>query len=178
MKALVAPLLAALLIAGCSTRPPAAETMAKAREAEAAGNFTGAIELYREVVRDRPDDPLAQDAQFRIATLLQNTTRDHAGAVGAYREYLRRWPDGPQAPTALFLIGFVFHNEMQMLDSAGAAYTAFLDRYPNHEMAESARFELANLGKSPEDLLPPAAQQPAAEVPAPAPGKQGKGGGK
>lgn len=178
MKALVAPLLAALLIAGCSTRPPAAETMAKAREAEAAGNFTAAIELYREVVRDRPGDPLAPDAQFRIATLLQNTTRDHAGAVGAYREYLRRWPDGPQAPTALFLIGFVFHNELMMLDSAGAAYGAFLEKYPNHEMAESARFELANLGKSPEDLLPPAAKEPSAQHPPADAGKQGKGGGK
>jgi hypothetical protein len=61
----------------------------------------------------------------------------------------------------MFLIGYLYNNELHHLDSAAAAYRRFLEKYPNHEMALSAQFELDNLGKSPEELLP---QQVATET--------------
>ena len=56
-------------------------------------------------------------------------------------------------PAALFLIGFVYNNHLHNLDSARIAYEQFLTQYPSHEMASSAKFELDNLGKSPEELF-------------------------
>src|SRR4030065_318958 len=39
-------------------------------------------------------------------------------------------------------------------ESAARASRMFLAAYPRHPMAQSAQFELDNLGKAPEDLLP------------------------
>ena len=180
MRVHAALLISAVLLAGCSPKEKPEALMAKAGEAERAADFQKALDLYAGLVRDHPDDPLAERAQFQIASIRQNTTRDLQGAVEAYREYIRRWPEGKSAPTALFLIGYVYHNELRNLDSAAAAYGAFLAKYPGHEMAESARYELANLGKSPEELLPPGAGMPAdpqASAPHP-PAPKKKGGGK
>ena len=55
----------------------------------------------------------------------------------------------------MFVIGFIYNNNLQMLDSARAAYLAFLQRFPNHDLSASAKFELENLGRTPDAIIGP-----------------------
>ncbi|MDH3251699.1 MAG: tetratricopeptide repeat protein [Ignavibacteria bacterium] len=148
---LILLLLAGLI--GCGSHS-AEQHFGLAEEARRAGNTVGALEHYRAVVDQYPSSPLAEISQFSVASILQNDMHDFPAAISAYERYLGLYPDSMNAPSALFLVGYIFHNELGNLDSASAAYTMFLEKYPDHEMATSARYELANLGKAPEELLP------------------------
>jgi tetratricopeptide (TPR) repeat protein len=156
MKNVVYGGLALFLLAGmvgCGSRS-AEEQFRLGEEARRAGNAEGALEQYRTVVDQFPGDSLAEPSQFAIASILQNDLHDFPGAIAAYKKYVQLYPGKKNTPSALFLVGYIYHNELKNLDSASAMYTLFLEKYPDHEMAVSARYELENLGKSPEDLLP------------------------
>ncbi len=142
-----------ILVAGCN-RPSVEELSAKAKEAREAKNYTLAIENYTLIVQDFPGTAAAETSLFIIGTIRSNDTHEYMEAIDAYRRYLEQYPNGGHAAEALFLIGYIYNNELHTLDSAAAAYRAFLTAYPEHAMAQSARFELENLGKSPEEILP------------------------
>lgn len=148
-------LVAGMMLAfGACNRPSPEELFSKARQDLEAKNFAAAIENYTRVIRDYPESTVAETSMFSLGAIRQNGTHEYREAISAYRQYLERYPKGPRAPEAMFLIGYIFNNEMSMLDSAAQAYQSFLAAYPNHVMAQSARFELDNLGKSPEEILP------------------------
>ncbi len=169
MKRLWPPVLVLLLLlAGCGKRSAndyfskaedaytlAKQTADTLRNREGRGNlFEPALENYMKVVSEYPDDPLAERALFRAATIRNDEMRDPAQAVVSYKLYAEKYPDAQKAPVATFLVGYLYNNDLHLLDSAAAWYRRFLDRYPHHEMAGSAQFELNELGKSPEELLP------------------------
>jgi tetratricopeptide (TPR) repeat protein len=170
-KTLIAVCGAAVLIAGCNRTSPE-ELMQQAQAAFNMQNFPMAIEIYTRVVADHPKSFQADTSAFMIATIYNNDLRDYEKAIGAYRDYLKRYPEGAHAPMALFLIGYLYNNELRNLDSAAATYRAFLAAYPDHEMAPSARFELDNLGKPPEMLVPQEVQTASKEKAATAKGRQ------
>ncbi len=116
--------------------------------------FQPAIDAYEKVADEYPGTEHAEYALSRLAAIRNNDTREPELAIAAYRRYLAAFPDGPQAPTAMFLIGYLYNNDLHNTDSAAAAYRRYLEKYPQHEMASSAQYELQNLGKSPEELLP------------------------
>jgi outer membrane protein assembly factor BamD (BamD/ComL family) len=116
--------------------------------------FQTAIGLFESVIREYPHHPLAEAAIFEIANLHNSNMHMPQEAIDGYNLYCREYPAGKQTPLAMFLIGYLYNNELHNSDSAAAAYRRFLDRYPDSEMATSARFELNNLGKSPEEALP------------------------
>ncbi len=91
---------------------------------------------------------------FSIAAIEHNNLQNFQAAVDGYRLYMQRFPQGKKASVAMFLTAFLYNNELKNLDSAKVFYERFLSTYPKDEMAASAQFELNNLGKSPEDILP------------------------
>jgi len=154
MKAIVRTLIIlTVMISGCS-KPPAEDYIKKAEEAEKGGLWSVALESYQNLVKDHPGSVLAEKALFNIAAIQHNSLQNFQEAVDGYKRYLEQYPDGPKAPTALFLAGFLYNNELKNLDSARVYYQQFLTKYPGHEMAMSAQFELQNLGKSADELLP------------------------
>jgi TolA-binding protein len=172
----VAAIMAALslTLAGCS-KPPAGEYLKKAQDAEKGGLWTVAIENYQNLVRDHPNDPLAENAMFNVATIQNNSLHDFPAAVNQYKTFLRTYPDSKKAATATFLVAFLYNNDVKNLDSARVYYQMFLSRYPTNEMASSAQFELENLGKSPDEFIPKAAVVEAKpEAPAKKSAKPGK----
>jgi outer membrane protein assembly factor BamD (BamD/ComL family) len=150
----------AALFAGCNRTSPE-ELMTQAQQALDMQNFPMAIEVYTRVIADHSRTLQADTAAFMIPTIYNNDLREYEKAIGAYRDYLARYPEGSHAPTALFLIAYLYNNELHNLDSAAATYRAFLAAYPDHEMVASARFELDNLGK-PADMLIPQDTEPVA----------------
>lgn len=169
MNRFFAPVLALLvMLAGCS-KPSANEYFSKAeaeytaakKNADTLQNregvarlFEPALENYMKVIREYPDDPLAERAAFMTATIRNNELRDPEQAVVYYKLYANKYPDADKAPTATFLVAYLYHNDLHLLDSAETWYKRFLDRYPQHEMAVSAQFELNSLGKPADQLLP------------------------
>ena len=165
--------------AGCS-RPPASEVLKTAQDAEEytrrtldslqalavvdstraalqpAMHFKDVIAGYTTLVDDYADAPEAEVALFRRAGIRNNYTKEHDLAVRDYALYARRYPDNEKTPLVMFLVGYIYNNELHQIDSAAAAYRRFLERFPDNEMAPSAQFELSTLGKSPDELLPPA----------------------
>ncbi len=166
-------------LVGCS-RPPAAEVLKKAQDAEEyarrtldslqslrvgdttqvalrpAEHFKEVISAYSSLVDDYPGSPEAEVALFRRGGIRNNYTKEPDLAVKDYALYARRYPDNEKTPLVMFLVGYLYNNELHELDSAAAAYKRFLEKFPDNEMAPSARFELNTLGKSPDELLPPA----------------------
>jgi outer membrane protein assembly factor BamD (BamD/ComL family) len=154
--------------AGCS-KPTAEEYFARAqKQAQTAATmadtlrspdavreaFGPAIGLFQSVIREYPHHPLAEASIFEIANIQNSNLHMPREAIEGYSLYCREYPAGKQTPLAMFLIGYLYNNELHNSDSAAAAYRRFLDRYPGSEMAASARFELDNLGKSPEEAIP------------------------
>ena len=161
-------LLLAAAAAGCS-KPTAEEYFARAqREAQAAATmadtlrspdavreaFRPALSDFESVLREYPRHPLAEPALFEIANIRNSNLHMPQEAIDTYRQYCLQYPDGKQTAMAMFLIGYLYNNELHSSDSAAAAYRRFLEKYPENEMAASARFELENLGKSPEEAMP------------------------
>jgi TolA-binding protein len=157
-----------LLLAGCS-KPPAEEYMKKADEAEKGGLWSVALEQYQNLVKDHPGSVLAETAVFNMAAIQQNNLQNFQAAVDGYKQFVETFPEAKKASTALFLVGFLYHNELKNLDSAKVFYEKFLAKYPDNEMATSAQFELQNLGKSPDEILPKPA---VAEAPPAKPSKK------
>jgi len=167
MKAVIAHSVGlALLLAGCSRTSPE-ELFSKGQDAHKLKDYPIAIAQYTLLIENHPDRPEAETSQFLLATVYNDGTHEYQKAVDAFKTYTHRYPDGKEGPTALFMVGYLYNNELRNLDSAAAAYQRFLEKYPDHEMATSAQFELANLGKSADELLPkPVMTDETAEKPA------------
>jgi TolA-binding protein len=66
---------------------------------------------------------------------------------------ITKFPDHATASNAAFLIGFAYNNDLKNTDSAKIAYNEFLKKYPTSPLVQSAQFELATIGKTPEEIL-------------------------
>lgn len=141
------------VVAGCSRMSPE-ERWANGEAARLQRNHDLALEHYRAILADHPASAQAEPAAYAIATIYNNELRDFPNAVEAYKMYLREFPHAESAPVARFMVAFVYHNELKQLDSAAVWFRSFLEKHPEHEMAPSAQFELQNLGRSPDDLIP------------------------
>lgn len=107
-------------------------------------------ELYMSIY----GDSLAAEHLFNAADLYRGIG-DYTKALDTwyivYRSYDR---DGhPKAPHAMFQCGFTYDSVLNKKDLAKTLYNMFLKRYPDHALAKDAKLLLANLDKSPEDLI-------------------------
>ena len=179
MRRVVAMAVVGLMLvgmAGCS-KPPAADLLKGAQSQEELarktldtmkvkpdlkGYFAPVLEEYSRLVDGYEDAPESEVALFRRAVIYHNDLKEFEGAVEDYKLYAERYPESPKTPLVLFLVGYIYNNELHSLDSAGSAYRRFLQKFPEHEMASSARFELDNLGKSPDEMI---LQDPPEELP-------------
>lgn len=168
MKTAIAALVLISFI-GCS-KPTSQEALQRAEQlvaqARAAADTVGSadqlskifapsIEALQAVADDYPGTPESERALFNVAATYNNDSQEFQKAIDAYERYIKSYPEGEKAAVSMFLVGYIYNNQLGNIESARAAYQRFLEKYPQHEMAVSAQFELNNLGKSPEELLPP-----------------------
>jgi outer membrane protein assembly factor BamD (BamD/ComL family) len=109
---------------------------------------------YEKVFEEYPTSVEAEQALFKIGELYSGKLNQPEKAVAAFRRYSVAFPASSRAQTAMFMVGYIYNNTLGNTDSARAAYTRFLERFPNSELTTSAQYELNNLGKKPEELLP------------------------
>jgi TolA-binding protein len=141
-----------IFVAGCA-RLSEDQLWQKAEETRAKGNYDSTIQVCQTLIRQYPDGKNASAALYMLGDVCQNAKHDYPAAVNYYHAFVTRYPDLNATPVAMFVIGFIYNNNLQMLDSARAAYNAFIAKFPKHELAASARFELDNLGKTPDEII-------------------------
>ncbi len=152
MKNVFLFLIMVILVSGCS-KPNAEDIFNKGVDAQKAEQYDSAIEAYKELIKLYPDSARTPEAYYAIASILQNHKGQYAEAIQTYRQIVEKYPNNATAPSASFLIGFIYNNNLKKIDSARFAYEDFIKKYPNDQLVASAQFELANLGKSPDQIL-------------------------
>jgi outer membrane protein assembly factor BamD (BamD/ComL family) len=149
---ITATILIAALFAGCAKESEQA-LWKKVEASDATKNSDSTIMVCQTLLKDYPTGKLAPGALYKIAETYYHGKHDPRTATGYYRMFIARYPDLEWTPVAMFLLGFIYNNDIGNVDSARLGYQEFLAKYPKHDLAQSAQFELANLGKSPDQIL-------------------------
>lgn len=110
------------------------------------------VNLYRDFVDANPDDPRSPDYLFKAGDLSINLNRP-TKTIHIFEILIQKYPNSEKAPTALFLKAFVIEDQLNDYDEARRVYEQFLKEYPDSEFADDAEMSIANLGKSPEELI-------------------------
>jgi TolA-binding protein len=153
---------AAIFLLGCSGQD-ASDLMQQAAKLQKDGKTADALALYEQITREHDDAAVAPEAMFRCALIYVNEQKDPVKAATTYELLSEKYPDSEWGHKGLFAAAYTYANEIGNLERAREAYQRYLKQYPDSSMAETAKFELDNLGKSPEELLESLQQtQPAA----------------
>ncbi len=140
-----------ILIVACSES--GMERLESAKAAEGKGNFQEAMNLYQKILDDDPKCDCAAEVTFRLAALHRSFKKDALKAATLYESIAEAFPKSEFAHQGLFLAGFIYNNDLGNLDRARQAYEGYLTMYPDSSWARDAKFELANLGKTPDEIL-------------------------
>ena len=152
MSIVVTVVLAVLM--GCS-RMSEQELLSKADAAMKLNKPEEAIVYYQDMVNLYPKSEKAPEVLFALGSLYKGAKNDIPRALGVFQKIVDEYPTYEKSPQVLFLIGFIYNNELKDIEKARATYERFLKQYGTHELAKHAQYELDNLGKDPNTLLPP-----------------------
>ena len=109
------------------------------------------INLYSEYAGKYKEDTVAAEYLFRAGDI-SNGIGQYREAIGFYKQCSEINTYSKQ-PVAFFLQGFIYETQLNDMQNAKRIYEEFLQKYPNHKLAQDVNFSLANLGKSPEELV-------------------------
>jgi len=141
-----------LLVIGCS-KMTEDELWQKVEESRNGTNFDSTIQVCERIVQEYPNGQKAPAAMYLIGETYQNGKHDYHAAVNYYQAFVKKYPDLNSTPVAMFIIGFIYNNNLQMMDSARITYQEFVSKFPTHDLASSAKFEIENLGRSPDQII-------------------------
>jgi len=149
-----------LIIFGCSSQKSPTELMKDANKFTNEKKIPESVAAYETLLKEFPDDSLAPEATFMLATIYQNkllkTIPENESlkkAVELFRSVHDKYSKSDKAPMGLFMAGFILANELKDFKSATEVYNQFLELYPEHELAASTKEELNNMGLTPEEVL-------------------------
>jgi len=138
-----------VLLAGCASfrpkRPPTpaperSATMVARGDELAQKDPRAAHELYRSVLRDRPRDPVAPEALYRLALLYvapDGPLHDYRAARTAFERLLTEYPDNPHAIEARAWSAAL--SELERTEAESAKLRANLERLKELDMEQERR---------------------------------------
>ena len=94
-------LVSLLLTTGCKKKPTEEALFTKAKTAQEARDFKGAVQAYKDVVASYPTGKKADEAQFMIGFLYANDIGDTAQARQAYETFLTHYAAGADSGMVL-----------------------------------------------------------------------------
>lgn len=111
--------------------------------------YTLALDEY---LANYPDSPEHENFLFLAAN---NAGRlgNYEDAAFKYARFSEKYPTSRSHAEALIAAGWHYNNDVHNIDSARKYYEIFIITYPNHSYFESISSELANLGKTPEEMF-------------------------
>jgi len=143
-----------------SSNEPGAEESYKAAYSDfTKGNYTLAVAEFRDFVRQYPDSPRVDSAQYWIGESYFSIGRAAAAAgqpeksrealersVQEFRKVFVNYPGGRQVPTALYKEALAL-VELKQMKVAQARLQYLVDNFPQSEEAPLARERLKSLGE-------------------------------
>jgi outer membrane protein assembly factor BamD len=157
LRAFALPLLAATVLAGCSTGGGVRDTAYVARDVETLyasakdrldrGNAKLAAALFDEVERQHPYSPWARRAQL-MSAFSYYVSRDYTKAIQSAQRFLSIHPGNRDAPYAYYLIALSYYEQIsdvqrdqKTTEQALAALREVDRRFPNTQYAADARLK-------------------------------------
>src|ERR1043165_1692474 len=124
---------------------------AKAGKADT-NSLNSLLKKHEDYAAMYPADTNGADYLFKAAEFYRYMRRP-LRSIQLYDKIYTGYPTIARHPYALFLQGFMYENEVGNPHAAKIIYEKFLTEYPTHRMAKDVRITLANLGKTPEQLI-------------------------
>ncbi len=118
-------------------------------------SFGDVNDLYREIVREFPETPYAEEAARRLGIAVAPKRRDEAeplyeraeslsvrgdvnGAVELWKSILHRFPQSPTAPRAKLALAWTYEHQLQQPDSAATYYRMVAEQHAASEFGKVA----------------------------------------
>ena len=90
-----------------------------------------AISIFKIIIENYPGDDLSAEAQFQIADIFLNDTKDFEYAVKEFKIVVEKYPNHEVAKKSLFLIAYIYNNYINAYSDAMTYYKLFKIKYPN-----------------------------------------------
>jgi TolA-binding protein len=131
----------------CSTIKKPQEYWNDAKRFRTEKKLMEAITSYKSLISNYPESDLSPDAQFQIADIYLNDTKDFEYAIDEFNKVILNYPEFEVAKKSLFMIGYVYNNYLDAYTDAINNYNLFKNKYPNDELIPSVDYELEGLTK-------------------------------
>ena len=105
---------------------------------EDTGQYILAIQRYRQVLRQFPDSPLADDVAFSVAEAFYRSGQNSV-AVRSYRAFLEQYPDSRFVPNARYKLACVTFNEGRY-DESVRELQEIVAGFPDEEISGYAQY--------------------------------------
>ena len=103
------------------------------------------ITSFKSIIKDYPLDDLAAKAQFQIADIYLNDTKDFEFAVEEFEKVVKEYPEHEVSKKSLFMIAYIYNNYLEAYSDAIINYNLFKEKYPRDELIPSVEYELEGL---------------------------------
>jgi tetratricopeptide (TPR) repeat protein len=134
--------------------------------------FGDADDLYRQIVRECPDTPYAEEAARRLGIKVAPKQRDEAeplyeraeslsvrgdvnDAVELWKSILRRFPQSPTAPRAKLALAWTYEHQLRQPDSAAAYYRMVAEQHATSEFGKVALRRVPSVETPAQQLVSP-----------------------
>ena len=108
-------------------------------------NLKDSITNYKEIISRYPGHDLSAKAQFQIADIYLNDTKDFEYAVNEFNKVVEDYPEDEVAKKSLFMIAYIYNNYLDAYSDAIIHYNIFKEKYPDDELIPSVQYELDGL---------------------------------
>lgn len=108
-----------------------------------AGSYSIAITGFKDFLKNYPQSPLADNAQYWLGEAYY-VNHDYDSAAEAFRAVVKKWPDARKAPDALLKLGYTQYEQKQYA-AARATLTAVTQKYPGTDAARLATDKLRRI---------------------------------
>ena len=134
-----------LISCNVGTNKSANQLWEEAQQHRVKENLKDSITGYKEIISRYPDHDLSAKAQFQIADIYLNDTKDFEYAVNEFKKVVDRHANHEVAKKSLFMIAYIYNNYLDAYSDAIIYYNLFKEKYPDDELIPSVRYELDGL---------------------------------
>ena len=107
---------------------------------------------YLSFVANHSQDTAAPQYLYKALSLAIGTNQGEKAMELADRT-LNDYPQSDKIAETVFLKAYIYENLLSNLGQAQKTYRDFIARFPDHDLTDDAEAALANLGKSPEEMV-------------------------
>lgn len=134
-------------------------------------DYGDADEIYRQLIREAPDSPYAEEARVRLgipkrtkdidpaeiafaqAESLLTSGREQAAAE-AWKDLIQQYPRSPFAAKSDLALGWLYEKHLSQPDSALAHYKRVVEHHGTSVYAKAAQRRIADAGEAPLQAVP------------------------